>query len=33
MAGEETTNQGNVRQNFNAAQTGLNMDQTVGSST
>jgi len=29
MAGEETTNQGNVRQNFNAAQTGLNMDQTL----
>jgi hypothetical protein len=29
MAGEETTNQGNVTQNFNAAQTGLNMDQTL----
>jgi hypothetical protein len=29
MAGEETTNQGNVRQNFNAAQSGLNMDQTL----
>jgi hypothetical protein len=29
MAGEETTNQGNVRLNFNAAQTGLNMDQTL----
>ena len=29
MAGEETTNQGNIRQNFNAAQTGLNMDQTL----
>jgi hypothetical protein len=29
MAGEETTNQGNIKQNFNAAQTGLNMDQTL----
>ena len=29
MAAEETTNQGNVRQNFNAGQSGLNMDQTL----
>jgi hypothetical protein len=29
MAGEETTNQGNVKQNFNAGQSGLNMDQTL----
>jgi len=29
MAGEETTNQGNIRQEYNAATTGLNMDQTV----
>ena len=29
MAGEETTNQGNIRQEYNTATTGLNMDQTV----
>jgi hypothetical protein len=30
MAGEETTNKGNVTNNYNAAQTGLNMDNTIG---
>jgi hypothetical protein len=30
MAGEETTNTNNIRQNYDAAQLGLNMDQTLG---
>ena len=30
MAGEETTNKSNITQNFNAGQTGLNMDNTLG---
>lgn len=30
MAGEETTNRSNVTQNYNAGQTGLNMDNTLG---
>lgn len=29
MAGEETLNQGNIKQEFNTATTGLNLDQTV----
>jgi hypothetical protein len=29
MAGEETTNQGNIRPEYNNATTGLNLDQTV----
>ena len=29
MAGEETTNQGNIRPEFNTANTGLNLDLTV----
>ncbi len=29
MAAEETTSKGNISNNFNAAQTGLNMDQTI----
>ncbi len=30
MAGEETTSKGNITNNYNAAQTGLNMDNTLG---
>ena len=30
MAGEETTSRSNVTQNYNAGQTGLNMDNTLG---
>ena len=30
MAGEETTSKGNITNNYNAAQTGLNMDNTIG---
>jgi hypothetical protein len=30
MAGEETTSKGNITNNYNAAQTGLNMDSSVG---
>jgi len=30
MAEEETTNKSNITQNFNAGQTGLNMDNTLG---
>ena len=30
MAGEETTNKSNITQNFNAGQTGLNMDNALG---
>jgi hypothetical protein len=29
MAAEETTNKGNITQNYNAAQTGMNMDNTI----
>lgn len=29
MAGEETTSKGNITNNFNAGQSGLNMDQTI----
>ena len=29
MAGEETTNQGNIRAEYNNATTGLNLDQSV----
>lgn len=29
MAAEETTNKGNITQNYNAAQTGLNMDNSI----
>ena len=29
MAAEETTNPGNVKPQFNAGQSGLNMDQTL----
>jgi hypothetical protein len=30
MAGEETTSKGNITNNYNAGQTGLNMDNTLG---
>ena len=30
MAGEETINRSNITQNYNAGQTGLNMDNTIG---
>jgi len=30
MAAEETTNKGNITQNYNAAQTGMNMDNSIG---
>jgi hypothetical protein len=30
MAAEETANKSNITQNYNAAQTGLNMDNTIG---
>jgi hypothetical protein len=30
MAAEETTNKGNINANYNVAQTGLNMDNTIG---
>jgi hypothetical protein len=30
MAAEETANRGNITQNYNAAQTGMNMDNTIG---
>ncbi len=30
MAGEETTSRGNITNNYNAGQTGLNMDNTIG---
>jgi len=30
MAGEETTNKGSITNNYNAAQTGMNMDNTIG---
>jgi hypothetical protein len=30
MAGEETTSKGNITNNYNAAQTGLNMDSSIG---
>ena len=30
MAAEETANKSNITPNYNAAQTGLNMDNTIG---